>query len=320
LGGWQRARGLHASPFMVSRSNASTCLPWLAVPVEEAPQLSTAYTCAVATERVRNEPAAGYRLYWMASGRFGSCDVPIDPMAHVVVGRHAFCDAVLDGDPSIALRHLIVRATRLDDGCPRLSVVDLHTNIGFQLNDGRHERSMAVTGPIAFRVGAYAIVALPGGESLPDALPEPVCVRALAAHPYRDAPVSSVTLLPPPLQIGAGETAAGEGLQLVLQGSRGSATTRLSSTDLELGVLVGRAPKCADALRNVLDNGISRVHLLLRRDVSIASKTRPCAYDLASTQGTYVFGRRIRSTVIGDGMDIGLGAVNTVRMHVHALP
>jgi pSer/pThr/pTyr-binding forkhead associated (FHA) protein len=70
----------------------------------------------------------------------------------------------------------------------------------------------------------------------------------------------------------------------------------------------------------VLDNGISRVHLLLRRDLSNAPNARAFAYDLASTQGTYIFGRRIRSTVIGDGMEICLGAVNTVRMHLHTLP
>ncbi len=300
---------------MAPRSNASTCLPWLGVSIDQAPKLSTAYSVAVATERVRNEPAPGYRLYWMASGRFGSCDVPINPMAYVVVGRHSFCDVVLDGDPCIALRHVIVRATRLDDGCPRLSVIDLHTNTGFELGDGRHERSMAVTGPVAFRIGAYAIVALPGGETLPEALPEPVCMRALVAHPYRDAPVSSITLLLAPLELGANSTAygpvpSGDGLCLVLNGSRGSATARLSPTDLELGVLVGRAPKCNAAFHGVLDNGISRVHLLLRRNV---------AYNLASTQGTYIFGRRIRSTLVTEGMEIGLGAVNTVRMHVHVL-
>jgi pSer/pThr/pTyr-binding forkhead associated (FHA) protein len=98
---------------------------------------------------------------------------------------------------------------------------------------------------------------------------------------------------------------------LTLQSSRGSATARLSALDLELGVLVGRAPKCNDALRKVLDNGISRVHLLLRRGV---------AYDLASTQGTYVYGRRVRSAFLGDAAEICLGAVNTVRMHVRTLP
>lgn len=178
------------------RENPSTCLPWqMKIPLQ-APNLETAYTTAVAAEKARNEPAAGYRLYWMAVGYFGSIDVPLDPQSFLVLGRHAMCDVVLEGDPTIALRHLLVRASRLDDGCPRLSVIDLHTNIGFELAGGHQERSMAATGPIAFRVGAYAIVALPGGEPMPPALPAPECSRALVPHPYRDAPVSSITFLP----------------------------------------------------------------------------------------------------------------------------
>src|SRR5678815_1329969 len=142
------------------RTHASTCLPWqMKIPLQ-APSLDTAYATAMAAERAR-ERTPGYRLYWMAAGTFGSFDIPLDPQAFVIVGRHGMCDVVLDGDPTIALRHLLVRATRLDDGCPRLSVVDLHTNIGFELPTGRRERSMAATGPIAFRVGAYAVVALP---------------------------------------------------------------------------------------------------------------------------------------------------------------
>ena len=52
-----------------------------------------------------------------------------------------------------------------------------------------------------FHVGAYAVVALPVGERLPDALPEPAYSRALVPHPYREAPVSSMTLLPRALSI-----------------------------------------------------------------------------------------------------------------------
>jgi len=287
------------------RSNASTCLPnQIKFPIR-APSLETAYAVAVAADRVREEPNAGYRIYWMADGRFGSFDVPLDPSAFVVIGRHAMCDIVLDGDPTIALRHLLVRASRLDDGCPRLSVVDLHTHIGFEVNGARQERSMALTGPVAFRVGAYALVALPAGEALPPALPQPSQSRALIPHPYRDAPVSSITLLPRAIQLGESVSSSmGAGWTLTLHGARGSAALRLSALDLELGVLVGRAPKCADALRGVLHDGISRVHLLLRKGV---------AYDLASTQGTYTFHQRVRSVPLDDeGVDLRMGTISPV--------
>ena len=286
------------------RSNASTCLPYQIKFPLHAPSLETAYAVAVAADRIREEPNLGYRLYWLADGRFGSFDVPLDPTAYVVVGRHAMCDLVLDGDPTIALRHLLVRATRLDDGCPRLSVVDLHTNIGFEVNGARQERSMALTGPVAFRVGAYALVALPAGESLPPELPKPSQSRALVPHPYRDAPLSSITLLPRAIQLGETSSSQGTGWTLTLHGARGSASLHLSSLDLELGVLVGRAPKCADALRSVLHEGISRVHLLLRKGV---------AYDLASTQGTYTYHRRVRSVPLDDeGTDLRMGTVGPV--------
>jgi hypothetical protein len=287
------------------RTNDSTCLPWqMKIPLQ-APSLETAYAIAVAADRVR-EAAAGYRLYWMtAGGHFGSFDVPVDPQAFVVLGRHAMCDVVLEGDPTIALRHLLVRASRLDDGCPRLSVVDLHTNIAFELASGRSERSIAATGPIAFRVGAYAIIALPGGEPIPPALPAPECSRAIVPHPYRDAPVSSITLLPRAIQLGESVMQnTGPSWTLTVNGARGAASIQLSRLDLELGVLVGRAPKCNDMLRNVLNEGISRVHLMLRKGI---------AYDVASTQGTYAFHRRVRAVRLDDeGTDIRLGTVNPV--------
>jgi hypothetical protein len=272
--------------------------------------LATAYTIAVATEHARaDDGASGYRLYWMCSGRFGSCDVPIDPQSFLVAGRHAFCDVVLDADPTIALRHLLIRATRLDDGCPRLSVLDLHTNIGFAVHGGNHERSIAATGPIAFHVGVYAVVALPIGERLPEALPEPLCERALIAHPYRDAAPSSMTLLPPALGIGESFDKHAS-YALSLRSMHGAAGIQLSPLDLEVGVLVGRAPKCSDTLRSVLNDGISRVHVLIRKGI---------VYDLASTQGTYLPNpaggwRRIRSTGFEHDTQVCIGAATAVHL------
>jgi hypothetical protein len=285
------------------------------------PNLGAAYEVAVAAERARSEPANGYRVYYMATGRFGSFDVPADPSlrSFVVVGRHSMCDVVLDGDLSIALRHLLLRAARLDDGCPRLSVLDLHTNLGFELAGGRHGRSIAVTGPLALSVGAFALIALPGGEKLPDVLPMPVCSVAMVPHPYREAPVSSVTILPPAkdlsetrngFELGGGN--ANTDLVVSLRGARGSAAVRLSPLELEQGVLVGRAPKCSEALRNVLNEGISRVHLLLRKGV---------AYDIASTQGTFVPNggggwQRVRRVAIEPGTRMLIGSVNGIHVNV----
>ncbi len=289
------------------RSNPSTCLPVSSI-LENAPDLGVAYSVAAAAERARSDKAPGYRLYFLAQGRFGSCDVPTEPHAFIVVGRHEFCDLVLDADPTIALRHLLVRARRLDDGALRLSMLDLHTNLGFEVSSGESSRSISATGPLAFRVGRYALVAIPGGDELPTELPKPAYARALIApkHPYRDAPVSSVTLLPSAMDLGASHDVDAK-YTVMLWGARGSASVRLSELDLELGVLVGRAPKCNAALASVLNNGISRVHLLLRRGV---------AYDLASTQGTYSFATRIRSFPLESGTELRMGTVSAVFMRV----
>lgn len=96
----------------------------------------------------------------------------------------------------------------------------------------------------------------------------------------------------------------------MVHGARGAAAIQLSKLDLELGVLVGRAPKCNDTLRNVLNEGISRVHLMLRKGV---------AYDLASTQGTYAFHRRVRSVPLDDdGTEMRLGTVSPVFLRWYA--
>jgi len=306
------------------RSNASTCLPGT-VAAMAAPSLRSTYAVALAAEKER-EPATGYRLYWMAPGRFGSCDVAPDPESYAVIGRHALCDGVLDADPQVALRHLLVRASRLDDGAPRISIVDLHTSLGFALADGRNARAIVATGPLGVIVGGYAIVALPGGEAQAPELPAPrvgsavggsahapnAFTLASAGTPYRDpAPIPSITLMPRAPLFGDASRSlpAHASVAVSVTSARGAAVVRVSPLDLELGVLVGRAPKCNDVLRTVLNDGISRVHLLLRRNF---------AYDVASTQGTYVGGRRVRTVALDGGAPIQLGTVSPVYVHVAA--
>jgi len=288
---------------MVFRCNAATRIPTSPGAGDmEPPPLETLYDVALAADRAR-EPAAGYRLYWMSGDRFGSCDVPAEPESFVVVGRHALCDGVLDVDPEVALRHLLVRATRLDDGAARISIIDLHTSLGFRLADGRHARSVVATGPLGLTVGGYAIVALPGGEPSPAELPPP---RVAEGNPYREPAPGRITLMPRPSLIGETSSAVHASVAITVTGARGTAVVSVSPLDLELGVLVGRAPKCNDVLRTVLHDGISRVHLLLRGNV---------AYDIASTQGTFAGGRRVRSVRFGAG-PIQIGTASPIFVRV----
>jgi hypothetical protein len=244
----------------------------------------------------------------------------IQGASHFVVGRHTSCDAVLEGDESIALRHLLFRSAVLDDGCPRLSILDLETERGFVLPDGTIQRSISLAGPLAFRVGAYAVVALPSDSDLPDELPA-IADRVDVRPPMRAHAVSRVTLLPRALMLADKPTMAiltpeqrreaAHDYELSLEAPAGRASVLLSTTDLNRGVLVGRATKCLDAgLRSVLNIGISRIHLLLLRD-----GTECRAYDIASTQGTFEGGRRVRQVRLEDeGTRLALGTSTGIRL------
>ncbi|HTQ41486.1 MAG TPA: FHA domain-containing protein [Polyangiaceae bacterium] len=286
-----------------------------------------------ARARVASADASGHRLHWMSANASGSCDLPASRDAFLVIGRHSRCDVVLGADPCVALRHVIVRSSVLDDGCPIVSVLDLRTRDGFEIADGTVQRSVIATGPLAVRVGAYVLVALPGGASLEGALHPPACERA-EVHPYRAAArrvdgepapssraVSRVTLMScaavvsqRPRAGGSHEAARHE---LTLSAHGRSASVRLSGADLDRGVLVGRDPRCIDSgLRAILDGGISRVHLLLRRDARGAIT----AFDVASTQGTFQGGKRVRSVELADaGETLTIGSVSPIRVDWRAV-
>jgi hypothetical protein len=302
--------------------------------------LQDAYKLALRLERERAPMAQpGYRLFWMTASRFACRDVVADPSSFLVAGRHTVCNVVLADDPTIALRHLLVRSGCLDDGCPTLNVLDLQTLQGFELSDGTSQRAIYATGPIALRVGAYAIVALPSGVRLPEELPDAVCERPRpivpGVGPYRgianrvvepQAPMSRITLLPkafvlserPSFQPGMGArgTTGGSVFEVVLSASTGSAGVFFSKEDLEHGVLLGRSDKCVDAgLRPILNMGISRVHLLLLRE-----RGECFAYDLASTQGTYVAGHPSRWTkLLDEGTRLSLGSVAGIELRWRAV-
>jgi hypothetical protein len=290
----------------------------------EAPTPREAYALARGLERARpQQTIPGHRLYWMTSHRFGSCELSAESSAAVVVGSHPLCDVRLLDETGVALRHLLIRSSLVDDGCPILSVLDLHSPHGFYLSSGSAERSIDATGAVVIRVGAYAIVALPSGSPISEDLP-PSVVSSAAESPYRIAglspeffaqPVSGasrITLLPQialvsetTASVRAGER---EIYEIVMSSAAGVRAIRLAGSDLRRGVLIGRSLNCAPALREIVDMGISRGHLLLLKD-----RKGETAYDLASTQGTYFFGRSSRSIDLSDrGTTLMIGAAQRI--------
>ncbi len=150
---------------------------WSNVVRHHAIPSADAYGIAIAADRVRApQQTIGYRLYWMKKGFLASREVPATPDGYVVIGRHTECDVMIEDERAVSLRHVIVRCTSTDDGAPILSVLDLRTDDGFELSDATKQHSIAATGPVVFRIGIHAVVALPS-TGYPDELPTPIVDR-----------------------------------------------------------------------------------------------------------------------------------------------
>jgi hypothetical protein len=265
----------------------------------------------------------GYRLVWMRGDEIGMCDLPAGGGAYAILGRHTHCDVVLPNDGTLALRHLLARTVRLEDGALALRLFDLRTSQGFFLDDDVERRAIVATGPLAVRVGRYVLVALPMGTggALPRDLPEPEIHDAprVPTTLSRGPAITHVTTIPPaPLldEAAAAASRTGSGrVRLTLRREGRGASVVLDDASLEAGVLLGRADKCLDGgLRAVMTETISRVHLLLLREHGAAH-----AFDLASTQGTYAGGRSVRRVALPDGgASLVLAATEPLLFEWHA--
>jgi hypothetical protein len=289
----------------------------------EPPTPSEAFELVRGLERARPPQAtAGHRLYWMTGDSFGSCEVPASGAA-VVVGSHPLCDVHLLDEVGVALRHLLIRSSLVDDGCPILSVLDLHSPHGFYLSNGSAERSIDATGAVVIRLGGYAIVAVPSGATLQEEMPAPI-VQSAPESPYRIAgfspeflarPINSasrITLLPQIVQVSETTDSVRNGerdvYEIKMTSAAGIRAVQVGASDLRRGVLIGRSLNCDPLLRTFVDMGISRGHLLFLKD-----RHGETAYDLASTQGTFMFGQKKRGIALSDhGTSMALGAAQRI--------
>jgi hypothetical protein len=229
---------------------------------------------------------AGVRLVWSRGDEVGSFDLPASSSAFAVIGRHTKCDVVLAADPAVALRHLLVRAIRLEDETVAVRVLDLKTGLGFHLDDDVERRSLVASGPLAMRVGRYAIIALPSGGTNPEQRPVAEVIDAPRLPAAGASPwTTRVTTLPaaPLLEDIARDVAAPGHARVTLRRGPAWATVDLTEENLDAGVLVGRADRCEPKLRAAMTASVSRTHVLLLREQGDVH-----AFDLASTQGLYV--------------------------------
>ncbi len=275
------------------------------------PSLRDAFT-RVAT-RLHAPERPGYQVFAVGGPRLTSLHLPPLRSAFAVVGRHTACDISLDDDPAVSLRHLLLRVVTLRSGALALRVIDLATRSGFQTHDGITHVAVVAEGPFAFRLGRSAIFAIPWGVEveavLPPASPSlsgPV-PHMLPAHPYREAGRapwrSRVSVVPPPSSFVC--TSGGERGERVLTVRHGDARVevRRSLASLSSGVLLGRYPRCDTDARSLMGHQISRVHALLLHEAG-----QDLVFDLASTNGLWWHGVRVREVALRDGDRVRLAA------------
>lgn len=331
----------HVRPPIPRHNSATERLPGLeGRPASPAVDLRQAYGFARGIARIQPGNAQtrpGHRLVWVRRASFACTMLVAADEAFAVVGRHTQCSVVLPEDPFVALRHVLVRSIALPSGGVALRMLDLHTGIGFVLPDGSCRTSIFAEGPIAVALGEYALVALPTeskGDELPGEMPAPLvdmpsAVRdqlqalAVAMSPYRVNArpanrTSRITLMPSPVMVGEplppnlDRLASGGRHALTLVRGGRSATVMITEEDLARGVVIGRSEKChSEMLRRITDENTSRVHVLVLREGGVIY-----AYDLASTQGTFVNGmpaRRVVLSASGASVTLGRGD-NAVRL------
>jgi hypothetical protein len=276
-----------------------------------AAELEEAFRCAV--DIANSVPwtfrgIGGYRLLWCRpSGpeatEMSMRDLPDLPASFAVVGRHARCDTHLAGDREIALRHLLVRPGRLLDGTLAVRFIDLRAAMPFYLPDETAQRSISATGPVALRLGRYALIALP---IIDDAVAATKLVAPEVREDLRppDSIVSakecfsSITILPRVTGVlDIARTPSPGDATLTIMRDGASASVGIERADLDRGVIIGRLPRCLDGgIRQVLSAQISRAHLLL-----LAEGPRVTAFDLASTNGTYMRKRHVGCATLENG-------------------
>src|SRR5689334_7089147 len=87
-------------------TNAQTRMPKVSDgPCIELDRMAEVF--AAAREFAPPRAGVGYRIFWGRTKEdVAFLDLPVGRDAYAILGRHACCDAVLDGDAELSLRHL----------------------------------------------------------------------------------------------------------------------------------------------------------------------------------------------------------------------
>lgn len=229
----------------------------------------------------------------------------------LVAGRHSQCD--LGRIPGASLRHalLLFWPPAVPGALPSLEAIDLGTETGVTLVDGRLVARLTTSEPIRFGVGSADVVVLHARAREPFSIDPVVLSQELRTVPER-AEVTLHANQAHTLHLdvsGTGEPAAYEDARSCVElpaaalrdaevGSEHdmltqfirfreglvSARIRVRAQDLERGVRLGRYPRCRGATVLRGDEHVSRVHALV-----LERGGHRWLFDTASTNGTAVF-------------------------------
>jgi hypothetical protein len=256
----------------------------------------------------------------------------VGPGAALVIGRHEQCGFCLGDDPTIALRHLLVRASSDEQGAPEVRLLDLKTGQGFFVEGAGICEAAIIDGPAFLSVGCYGLMLFPtqsdirwrnspedAWTELPhqcvvdrrnieliseiEARPKPIVGRRLEHETHITVIIGSCEAR---LHKYESDFPADTVATLTLSGGTNEIVYTVSQRDLSRGVLVGRYDRCGiGGTCGRLDEGVSRVHLLL-----LEESGKVLAIDMASSNGTTLDAHPLSVAVIGDQTVFRLGKSN----------
>ncbi len=250
--------------------------------------------------------------------------------AFAVIGRHDRCGLVLR-EEGISLRHALVRATATARGELRLRLIDLQSGTAFRTEDDLACKTVVAEGPLFVSAAGYQLFFLPPGALGPGtfaadpkqtwlSFPERVYLdrrvperMVSGAYPVLHSGAAKfsrrstvTTILPGAESLRARPSAGGLALATIRLAAGGAQLAhRVSTDDLDRGVLIGRYERCQLAGD---DRSLSRVHLVLLRD-----EDGGWAVDTASRNGTHVGGRSVVAVALDREVELHLANTMTLR-------
>ncbi len=217
------------------------------------------------------------------------------------VGRHDHADLIIEGDPSLSLRHAIVILSRDAKGAPFVRVIDLRSIFGVKSPDDTRHLSLASNGSVALRLADTALFILPMATLSPEeqsslsttTFDKLVWPQASPFVPTVEPEIqlerlsrftsetTSISMITSSSEERMKRSPDGEAGRLTLTTDSDSYRFAVDPQLLRAGLLVGRYDRCdinADNIR--MPEKVSRVHALL-----ISLDARAYIIDTGSSNG-----------------------------------